>query len=92
MAQSSSATGGDNTSVQAARARARTQRGPVSDRFWSSPPLLLGAGGMLHQAWQELLNRWEIPHLSWGQGDMDLTSPESIEKAIAAVRFGAAPR
>src|SRR5688572_16667669 len=55
---------------------------PYSRLFYEAPPLLLGAGGMLHRAWATSLSGWEIPHVSFSRKDLDLSRPETIAPAV----------
>lgn len=55
---------------------------PISPDLLEHPPILLGQGGMLHRAWDALLNRWQIPHQNLGRRDLDLTRPEEIAKVL----------
>jgi dTDP-4-dehydrorhamnose reductase len=55
---------------------------PANPWLLDHPPILLGRGGMLHRAWNLLLNRWGIPHQNLGESDLDLTRPERIESFL----------
>jgi dTDP-4-dehydrorhamnose reductase len=46
------------------------------------PILLVGIGGMLHRAWVELLDSIGISHISPTLEQLDLTRPETIERAV----------
>src|ERR1043165_965142 len=47
-------------------------------------PVLLGAGGMLHRAWTQMLERWGIAHRNFARKDLDLSHPDRIKRAIDA--------
>ena len=51
-------------------------------RLFSSPPTLLGAGGMLFRAWAELLQQHSIQYRSLSIDDFDLARPETIGPAL----------
>lgn len=51
------------------------------------PIVLLGAGGMLHRAWEQLLCAHDIPCRSLGLAELDLTRPQSIDPALADARL-----
>jgi dTDP-4-dehydrorhamnose reductase len=51
------------------------------------PILLLGAGGMLHRAWRELLDEQNTLYYAMGRGELDLRHRESIEKAVGDHRL-----
>jgi len=46
--------------------------------------LLLGAGGMLHRAWAELLQRRGVDFESLGRAQVDLTNEKQLEAALAS--------
>src|SRR5687767_5188222 len=51
---------------------------PTHPLFQQAPPLLLGAGGMLHRAWATMLEHWDVRHRSLGRKDLDLNNPDAI--------------
>ena len=55
---------------------------PRSPLLLDTHPILLGGGGMLHRAWDTLLNDWGLVHRNLRRAELDLTKPESIETAI----------
>ena len=57
---------------------------PASPLLLAQPPVLLGAGGMLHRAWDQLLDHWRLDHRNLRRADLDLTNPDSIESVIPA--------
>ena len=50
------------------------------------PILLLGAGGMLHRAWTELLDRKRISYTSLGRAQLDLRDQKAIGSAVDQYR------
>jgi len=46
------------------------------------PILLLGAGGMLHRAWKELLDKKSMPVESLGRAELDLRDKKGIDSAV----------
>lgn len=46
------------------------------------PPLLLGAGGMLHRAVSSLLGGAGIEHFNFGRKELDLSRPETVDAAL----------
>ncbi len=44
--------------------------------------MLLGAGGMLHRAWQQLLQQRKLDFLSLGRPQLDLTDRQSLDHAV----------
>jgi dTDP-4-dehydrorhamnose reductase len=73
-----------NAQIQAAQPRQSVSRHsrPQSPWLIEHPPVLIGVGGMLWRAWDQLLNRWEIPHRSPSLQEFDLTKPNTIERAL----------
>ena len=50
------------------------------------PILLLGAGGMLHRAWTELLDRKRISYTSLGRAQLDFRDQKAIGNAVDQYR------
>ncbi len=50
------------------------------------PILLLGAGGMLHRAWRQLLDGEGVKYVALGRGELDLRDAGNIGKAIGDCR------
>jgi dTDP-4-dehydrorhamnose reductase len=46
------------------------------------PPLLLGAGGMLHRAVSSLLGSAGVEHFNFARKELDLSRPETVEAAL----------
>jgi dTDP-4-dehydrorhamnose reductase len=44
--------------------------------------VLLGAGGMLHRAWDALLNQRNVARRNFRRSDLDLARPETIDAAL----------
>ena len=44
--------------------------------------MLLGAGGMLHRAWRELLDEKSVRYQSMGRGQLDLVNRDAIQEAV----------
>ena len=57
----------------------------ISPLFTERPPVLLGAGGMLHRAWDHLLTNQNLPHRNLARKDLDLTHPDAVERALEAL-------
>ncbi|MGE5608033.1 MAG: dTDP-4-dehydrorhamnose reductase [Bacillota bacterium] len=75
-----------NIQTQAAKPQTSVSRQdrPQSPWLLEHPPLFIGVGGMLWRAWDQLLRRWEIPHRSPSLQELDLTKPQTIERALAS--------
>lgn len=57
---------------------------PASDLWRRGPVLLIGVGGMLHRAWTQVLARWGLTHISPSLDELDLTRPQTLEKALSS--------
>ena len=55
---------------------------PANHRLLDQPPVLLGAGGMLHRAWDALLNQRNVARRNFRRSDLDLARPETIDAAL----------
>jgi dTDP-4-dehydrorhamnose reductase len=52
-----------------------------------SNPILLGAGGMLHRAWANLLDGFGLKHRDFTRAHLDLANPQSIDSALGDCRL-----
>ena len=70
---------GDNTQQ---RCSAKKVEASLAFTEVPQPVLLLGSGGMLGRAWEELLVRNGIEHVSLGHGELDVARRDAVDGAL----------